>query len=93
MSAKSTSKTDRDTLRTEYRHEDSGAGVRGKYFKRFQAGSNLVLLAPDVAEVFTTPQAVNDALRTLIGVAQRSTRTPAHASRTRKVGKSAHKSP
>lgn len=93
MSAKSTSKADRDTLRAEYRREDLGVGVRGKYFARFQAGSNLVLLAPDVAEVFTTPQAVNDALRSLIGVAQRSTRATARAGRTRMAGKAARKSP
>lgn len=76
MNAKSTKKTDpeRDTLRPGHRREDLGEGVRGKYRATFEANTNLVLLAPDVAEVFETPQAVNDALRSLISVAERSTR-------------------
>lgn len=75
MSAKSMKKArraKRDTLRSEYRREDLGKGVRGKYFKQHSAGSNLVLLKPDVAKVFPTPDAVNDALRSLIEVAQRA---------------------
>ena len=80
MNAKSTKQAetknmDRDTLRPEYRRGDLGKGERGKYHTEFQAGTNLVLLAPDVAQVFETPQAVNDALRSLISVAERSTRT------------------
>jgi hypothetical protein len=77
MNARSTSKaraTDRDTLRAEYRREDLGPGVRGKYHDRFAAGTNIVLLAPDVARVFTTPESVNQALRGLIGVATKSVR-------------------
>lgn len=84
MSARSTSKprsSGRDTLRTEYRREDLGPGVRGKYFKRFVAGSNLVILEPDVARVFPTAELVNDALRSLIGVAERSTRPAARSTR------------
>ncbi len=41
-------------------------GVQGKHAKRYQAGSNLVLLAPDVAEEFPSEKAVNDALRLVI---------------------------
>lgn len=76
MNSKSTKKADanRDTLRPDYRREDLGQGARGKYHAAFEEGTNLVLLAPDVAEVFETPQAVNDALRSLISVAERSTR-------------------
>lgn len=44
---------------------DFSRGERGKYAKRFQEGSNLVLLDPDVAEVFSDSKAVNRALRTL----------------------------
>ena len=44
-------------------------GVRGKYAKRFRAGTNLVLLEPDVAKVFADDESVNDALRSLIKVA------------------------
>jgi hypothetical protein len=45
---------------------DFGGGVRGKYADRFAEGSNVVLLAPDVAAVFPNSDAVNEALRTLI---------------------------
>jgi hypothetical protein len=62
-----------DELRPEYRREDLGRGVRGKYFEAYQKGTNLVLLSPDVAKVFPTEEAVNEALRSLINVAQKST--------------------
>jgi hypothetical protein len=62
-----------DELRSEY---DLAVllkdGVRGKYAKRYEQGTNLVLLSPDVAKVFHTEDAVNEALRSLISVAQRS---------------------
>jgi hypothetical protein len=41
-------------------------GVRGKYAKRYEQGTNLVLLAPDVAKAFPTDEAVNEALRLVI---------------------------
>jgi hypothetical protein len=48
-------------------HEyDFTKGVRGKYADRYAAGSNVVLLAPDVASVFPNSEAVNEALRALI---------------------------
>ena len=56
-----------DELRSEY---DLGEllkdGVRGKYSKRFDAGTNLVLLDADVAEAFPSERAVNDALRLVL---------------------------
>ena len=42
---------------------DFSNGVRGKYVERLKEGSNVVLLDPDVAAEFKTPQAVNRALR------------------------------
>jgi len=59
-----------DDLRPEYRREDLGKGVRGKYYRAYTKGTNLVLLSPDVAEVFPTADSVNEALRSLIRVAQ-----------------------
>ena len=41
-------------------------GVRGKYAKRYREGTNLVLLAPDVADAFPTAEAVNDTLRLVL---------------------------
>ena len=61
-----------EELRPEYRREDLGPGVRGKYFESYQKGTNLVLLSPDVAKAFPTEEAVNDALRSLIELAHKS---------------------
>ena len=41
-----------------------GNGVRGKYVQRYRAGTNLVLLAPDVARAFANDgERINRALR------------------------------
>jgi hypothetical protein len=63
-----------EDLRPEYHREDFGPGVRGKYFESYQKGTNLVLLSPDVAKAFPTEEVVNDALRSLINLAQKSIR-------------------
>ncbi len=47
---------------------NSKKGVRGKYAKKYKAGTNIVLLDPDVAKVFSTPKSVNEALRSLAGI-------------------------
>lgn len=59
-------------MRPVYNREDLGTGVRGKYFESYQKGTNLVLLSPDVAKAFTTEESVNEALRSLINLAQKS---------------------
>jgi hypothetical protein len=59
-----------DDLRPEYDLSKLKGGVRGKYAKRFQQGTNLVLLSPDVARYFPDEQSVNDALRSLVGIAK-----------------------
>ncbi len=69
---KKSKKEKADELRTEY---DLGrllkSGVQGKYVTRYREGTNLVLLAPDVAEVFPTEEAVNEALRLIIRLTAR----------------------
>ena len=62
-----------DELRPEYKRKDLGVGIRGKYFEEYRKGTNLVLLSPDVAKVFSTEEAVNEALRSLINLAEKST--------------------
>lgn len=74
-------KTKPDELRPEYRREDLGRGVRGKYLESYRAGTNLVLLSPDVAEAFPTEEAVNKALRSLIRLAKRSVSPTKRSSR------------
>ena len=51
---------------------DFSEGVRGKYVQRFAEGSNVVVLSPDVAEIFPDSESVNAALRLLVEVAGRS---------------------
>lgn len=60
-----------DELRPEYDFTQLQGGVRGKYVEQYRTGTNLVLLAPDVAQAFPNDEAVNEALRLLIQVAQR----------------------
>ena len=62
-----------EDMRSEYVRENLGKGIRGKYYRQYQEGTNLVLLDPDVAAVFPTEDSVNQTLRSLIDVAQRST--------------------
>ena len=54
-----------DEMRAEY---DFSGGVRGKYAERYAQGTNVVLLDPDVAEVFRDQASVNRALRALAGI-------------------------
>jgi hypothetical protein len=56
-----------DELRSEYDlRELLKGGVRGKYVERYRAGTNLVLLDPDVAKAFPSAQVVNKALRLVL---------------------------
>ena len=67
---KASDSTARDDLRPEYDLAKLKGGVRGKYARRYSAGTNLVLLSPDVAKYFPDDRSVNAALRTLVGVAK-----------------------
>lgn len=56
-----------DDLRPEYDLKSLlKSGIRGKYAQRFQEGTNIVVLDPDVARVFSNSEAVNEALRLVI---------------------------
>jgi len=66
------SRAERDTLRPEY---DFSRGVRGKYYKRFRAGTNIVVLEPDVALAFRDSATVNRLLRALLETMPRPRRT------------------
>ena len=59
-----------DELRPEYDLAKLKGGVRGKYAKRYCAGTNLVRLEPDVARIFRNDASVNKALRSLIKIAE-----------------------
>ena len=59
--------SDQDDLRAEY---DFSAGVRGRHHEAYRKGTNVILLDPDVAEVFKDSEAVNTALRLLLNLAR-----------------------
>ena len=66
-------KTDKnDELKPEYTREELGKGTRAKYFDSYNKANNLVLLRPEVAEVFATDEDVNEALMSLIRLARQS---------------------
>jgi hypothetical protein len=52
-----------DTLRPEYPAELIKSGERGKYAARYREGTNIVLIDPDLHQLFPNSDAVNDALR------------------------------
>jgi hypothetical protein len=52
-------------MRKEYRREDLGIGVRGKYYNEYKRGTNLILLSPNIAADFPDDDSVNAALRSL----------------------------
>ena len=67
--------TDKDELRPEYKRADFPGGlVRGKYANRLKKSSNIIVLRPEVAQVFPNEEAVNNALLSLIDIAHKTTR-------------------
>jgi hypothetical protein len=56
-----------DEMRSEY---DFSGGVRGKYYEDYKQSTNIIVLEPDVAEVFRDSAAVNEALRLLTKIAK-----------------------
>jgi hypothetical protein len=54
---------DRDTLRDEYPESLIRSGIRGKYAAKYREGTNVVLIDPDLHEIFPDSEAVNRALR------------------------------
>jgi len=77
----------KEDMRKDYRREDLGAGVRGKYYNEYKKGTNLVLLSPDVAKAFPTEEAVNKTLRSLINIAQKTIGLTKHSSRRSKTAR------
>ena len=71
----------KDDMRAEYRREDLGRGVRGKYFERVSKGTNLVLLDEKVAKSFPTGDAVNEALLGLLALTEQTARITGRSKR------------
>ena len=56
-----------DEMKPEY---DFSGGVRGKYYQAYMQSSNVIILDPDVAEIFRDSASVNEALRLLARIAK-----------------------
>ena len=76
-----------DDLRPEYDLAKLQGGVRGKYYRKAAAGSNLVLIEPDLAQVFRDGESVNRALRLLVDAAEAATEKSArpHGARNKRM--------
>ena len=67
---KASAKTLDNDLRPEYDLSKLKGGVRGKYYRQAVAGTNLMLIEPEIAEVFGDAESVNRALRLLVDTAE-----------------------
>jgi hypothetical protein len=63
---KKTSQALSDDLRPEYDFAAMKGGVRGKYARRVHEGTNIVVIAPEVADAYPTDQAVNEPLKGML---------------------------
>ena len=66
----------RDELRPEHDFAQLRGGVRGKYYRRANAGTNLVFIEPDLVKAFPDEASVNRALRLPVSTANAATRNP-----------------
>jgi hypothetical protein len=71
-------KNSRNDIRPEYAFSSMKGGARGKFVAQFRAGTNLVVLDPEVAQAFPTAAAVNQALRAVLDMAN-DVRLPSRA--------------
>ena len=82
---KASAKGINDDLRLEYDLSQLKGGVRGKYYREATAGTNLVLIEHELADVFPDSESVNRALRMLVNTAaaagRATRRRPAAANR------------
>ena len=55
---------------------DFSKGIQGKYAKKYNEGTNVVVIDPDVAKFFPDHDSVNEALRSLTEIIKKQKRTP-----------------
>ncbi len=84
-----------DDIRPEYDFASMKGGVRGKYVKRYRAGTNLVLLEPELARAFPSDAAVNQALRAVLAATRvvRRARRPSNRRLQPTAGRRKHGRP
>ena len=71
-----------DEMRAEYRCEDLGPLVRGKYAAAYAKATNVVVIDPKLSKVFPNSEAVNDALRGLVVLAEKSAEVAIRSKKT-----------
>ena len=91
---KKTNRVPADDMRPEYDFASMKGGVRGKYARRAQEVTNIVLIEQEVADAFPTERAVNEALKGVLntaravrqtgGLPNRALQTTSHAKRKAK---------
>ncbi|MDQ3446064.1 MAG: hypothetical protein M3496_07800 [Pseudomonadota bacterium] len=62
------------------KREQLGKGVRGKYFRQYAQGSNVVVLRPEIFKAFPTSEVVNPALGSLLAVTRETIRLTSRSS-------------
>lgn len=70
----------KEDIRPEYKREELGRGVRGKYLARVSQGTNLVVLDDRVARAFPSSEAVNEALIGLLTLTEQTSRITGRSS-------------
>ena len=71
-----------DYMRVEYKRSDFGKLERGKFFKEVAKGTSVALIDPKLAKAFPTSEAVNEALRGLLVLADETARITGRSKRT-----------
>ncbi len=81
---KASTKRNNSELRSEYDLSKLKGGVRGKYYRQATAGTNLVLIEPELTNVFPDTESVNRALRLLVDTAASATEKKGYRGRAAK---------
>ena len=79
---KASAKKNNNDLRPEYDLSKLKGGVRGKYYRKATAGTNLVLIEPELTSLFPDTESVNRALRLLADTAASATGKTRRRSKT-----------
>ena len=71
-----------EDMRAEYKRSDFGKLERGKFFQEVAEGTTVALIEPQLAKAFPTSEAVNEALRGLLALADEAARITGRSKRT-----------
>lgn len=69
-------------MRAEYKRSDFAKLERGKFFEEASKGTSVALIDPKLAKAFPTSEAVNEALRGLLALADEAARITGRTKRT-----------